>query len=405
MLAAFVRERFGISLARYSEATVGSLVASLPEHELGAEAICRILSACCIGETMFMRHPEQLAALAALVPSLPSSLRRRPLRVWSAGCASGEEAYSLAAMLGGPAWYGVSVLGTDLNPAAIERAKAGRYRLWSMRGVVPADVEHWLDIGPLEVVVRDHLRPYVDFRIHNLMTDDYPADLDVVVCRNVLLYFDEAAAADVMRRFAKSLEPGGVLVTGFFDPEPPHDGCFVHERANAMRIYRRVGKLADSTVEAEHRPHDVSGEPHDAPPPSSRRPVDIESLLSLARDLSDEGRGDEALSVLDRLAERFPLRVEVHVLSSMIADEAGRTERSLEDARKAVFLMPDLAIGHYLIASSLERLGEQERASVHLAAACKALARLEGPEEPVPFGEGLTASQLRRMIDVRYDAT
>lgn len=404
MLEAFVTERFGISLARYSPATVGALLASLPERELDAAAIGKIVAACSIGETMFMRHPEQLVALTALVPSLPSSRKERPLRVWSAGCATGEEAYSLAATLEGPAFHGVSVLGTDFNPAAIERAKTGRYRHWSMRGVEPGQVEDWLQLSAFDVVVREHLRPLVDFRVHNLMEAEYPADLDVIVCRNVLLYFDEDAAARVIQRFAESLEPGGILVTGFFDPDPPRDGSFVEERANAMRIYRRAFATARAMPPKSLSPAVAVSNP-DTPPPSSRRSVDIDSMLSLARGLSAERAFGEALAILDKVAERFPLQAEVHVLSAMIADEAGQVEKALEAARKAVFLMPELAIGHYLIASCLESLSESDRAFVHFAAACKALSRVEDPALPLPHGEGLTASQLRRMIDVRYDST
>lgn len=396
-LGAFVTQKFGISLERYAPFAVRSLLASLPKRELDATAICRIIAACSIGETMFMRHPEQLSALSALAPSLPSTREGRPLRVWSAGCATGEEAYSLAATLETTA--PVSVLATDLNPAAIERARAGRYRLWSMRGVDPNSVADWLQLGALEVVVRERLRPLVDFRVHNLMDPEYPADLDVIVCRNVLLYFDEEAAAQVLHRFAESLLPGGILITGYVDPEPP-SGKFAEERATALHIYRRIGAPA---LKSEAIPEPATSS-RDNSPPSSRRSLNIDTMLSLARGLSGERSFDEALAVLERLAERYPLRPDVYVLTAMVADEAGQLEVALSAARKAVFLEPDLAIGHYLIASCMERIGECSRAATHFASASRYLAHIEDPHAELPFGEGLTAAQLRRMIDVRYDS-
>src|SRR5690606_13807943 len=99
----------------------------------------------------------------------------------------------------------------DLNPDAIERARLGEYRPWSLRGVESSATEGWLEPSPCGVRVAQWLRQLVRFEVANLCLDDFPTDLDIIFCRNVLLYFRPDAAQRVLARFAESLRPGGVL--------------------------------------------------------------------------------------------------------------------------------------------------------------------------------------------------
>ncbi|MBC7818111.1 MAG: chemotaxis protein CheR, partial [Planctomycetaceae bacterium] len=147
------------------------------------------------------------------------------LRAWSAGCASGEEAYSLAMLFDSEGWAGRShVLGTDISARALAAARRGSYREWSFRGDGAAQALRFVTRRSEEHVIADALRGRVEFKPLNLAIENYPSmaagtvALDLILCRNVLIYFDLATVASVARRLFESLVPGGWLVTGASDP-------------------------------------------------------------------------------------------------------------------------------------------------------------------------------------------
>jgi chemotaxis protein methyltransferase CheR len=390
--------RFGLDLARYPAPQVHALLAVLADAEAthDVEALARIASVCCIGETTFLRHPEHFAALGRLVAGASIGEARRPLQAWSAGCATGEEAYSLAAVLGAhPA--GVRVLGTDLNATAIAHARAGKYGRWSLRGVDPAAVESWLSLHDLGATVSPELSTRVELAVHNLVTDRYPEGLDVVFCRNVLLYFDADAAEAVIARMYSSLRPGGVLFLGYFDPSPGNGAPFVEERSLAVRYFRKPVAL--------HAPPPLPVLPAPAIPVAPvaivPAPVQLRERLATARGLSDRGARGEALRLLAEACREHPLEVEPHVLTAMIAEEEGLSPLSLEAARRAYFLAPDEPVTAFWLGVCLDRAGDVRQARLRFRQALGALERYLDPSRPLPHGEGITASMLRRMIDGR----
>jgi len=178
-------------------------------------AVADLLEHAVVVETSFFRHPEQLAALAAHLGPRPA-----PLRLWSAGCASGEEAYSLAiAMLeAGRGTRGDAVLGTDVSERALAAARRAAYGPRALRKVDPAAAARWLEPPDAEGARRPTapVRAQVSFARHNLVRDPpAPAGaFDAILCRNVLIYFEPVVAAGVLRRLADALRPGGALVLG-----------------------------------------------------------------------------------------------------------------------------------------------------------------------------------------------
>jgi chemotaxis protein methyltransferase CheR len=162
-------------------------------------------------ETYFFRHPEQIAALGQHVLRRPG-----PLSIWSAGCATGEEPYTLAIALleAGRAGTGDRILATDVSERALAAARAGTYGAWSLRRLPPRLVERWFS-GDAQRRVVPAVRELVDFRRHNLLSEPPPGGpFDVVLCRNVLIYFDPSVAAEVLVRLVPVLRPGGLLLLG-----------------------------------------------------------------------------------------------------------------------------------------------------------------------------------------------
>jgi chemotaxis protein methyltransferase CheR len=176
-----------------------------------------------IGETYFFRNAEQLRAFSALpLPQCSPHSAARGLRILSAGCASGEEPYSLAIVLREQpriaAGAEVSILGIDVNASALERAARGSYSAWALRETDAATRARWFRRDGETFSLIESVRAMVCFQERNLAEENFalwqPEAFDVVFCRNVLMYFTPDAARAAVSRIARSLVPGGYLFLG-----------------------------------------------------------------------------------------------------------------------------------------------------------------------------------------------
>ncbi|MBW3584979.1 MAG: tetratricopeptide repeat protein, partial [Cyanobacteria bacterium 0813] len=184
-------------------------------------------------ESYFMRDKGQFSLLEKVIfPELIANKRKlhetlgiKPtLRIWSAGCSTGEEPYSLVIILKQliPDWekWNILVLGTDINQEVIEKAQRGIYSLWSFRLVDPELQRRYFDRGKIDWKIDRNLRKLVSFSCVNLVTDNFPNiytdinNMDLILCRNVFVYFENQYISQVLKKFAKTLRPGGYLMTG-----------------------------------------------------------------------------------------------------------------------------------------------------------------------------------------------
>jgi chemotaxis protein methyltransferase CheR len=167
----------------------------------------------------------------------------RRLRIWSAGCSTGQEAYTIAMMIADrpDRWRGwtIDILGTDLSATAVDRAKAGRYSQFEIQRGLPVtqmlrcfdqDGEHWQASGILRQAVR--------FRVHNLLEPPPVGLFDVVLCRNVLLYFSPIVRTLVFSRIASAIQQDGVLMLGAGETTMGQTDDFVSD-FEARGLYRR----------------------------------------------------------------------------------------------------------------------------------------------------------------------
>ena len=216
--ADMLRRRLTIVMHRYGFRDLRALVADVRlGHEALADAIAEAMT---INETSFFRDPAQFARLEQDV--LPRLIKARGaasrLRIWSAACAAGQEAWSIAMLLDetGLGGWRIDLIATDFSTAEIARAAAGRYGMFEVqRGLNAARRARHFRAEDGEWVVADHLRRMARFRRFNLL-DSYGwlDEVDIVFCRNVLMYFDAANRAGVVERMADTLAPDGVLLVG-----------------------------------------------------------------------------------------------------------------------------------------------------------------------------------------------
>jgi len=191
------------------------------ELRLGRETLARaVAEAVTVNETSFFRDRDVFARFSNVL--LPQLLRAREsekrLRIWSAATAAGQEAYSIAMILdaAGLTGWSIDLIATDLSGDAIARAETGRYdEMEVARGLDETALARWFQRDGKDWRVAEHLRRMVDFRTFNLL-DSYGwlDDLDIIFCRNVLIYFDPATKASVLERMGETLRPDGLLLLG-----------------------------------------------------------------------------------------------------------------------------------------------------------------------------------------------
>jgi chemotaxis methyl-accepting protein methylase len=179
----------------------------------------RLLDALTINVTRFFRNPEAWDAVDAMVPALLTAAKE-PLRVWSAGCASGEETYTLAmifhrraAALGRRA-RAVGIIGTDIDKASLDTAERGAYEAAALTDMPDEMRRAYFGGGPPYTVPAE-VRALVRFQRHDLLAQPVPGGpFDLIVCRNVTIYFDRKSQESLLDKFHGALAPGGLLVQG-----------------------------------------------------------------------------------------------------------------------------------------------------------------------------------------------
>ena len=211
-LAALLRER-GIP-------TLDELITILVmgrEPSLATQVVEALLN----NETYFFRDRTPFDLLAkATLPKLVQRRQSKRLRIWSAGCSTGQEAYSLAMLFGenAPQWLGwtIDIVGTDVSSSAIDRARGGLYTQFEVqRGLGINQTIRWFEECPDGWRAVEELRKSVRFQVHNLLeAPPHPGDFDIVLCRNVLLYFTPEKRRLAFDRLASALAGDGWLMLG-----------------------------------------------------------------------------------------------------------------------------------------------------------------------------------------------
>lgn len=176
----------------------------------------RFITYLTINVSEFYRNPAQWHTLEKdVVPRLLKSSGRK-IRIWSAACSTGDEPYTLAMVLSDFVPLNkVEIIATDLDKEVLSKAKKGVYNEKSVRGLPDRYLKSFFekdDCGLYQV--SNSLRCCITFQEHNLLKDPYPTDIDLIVCRNVLIYFTEEAKDGIYKNFVRSLKQNGVLFVG-----------------------------------------------------------------------------------------------------------------------------------------------------------------------------------------------
>ncbi|GMT99986.1 hypothetical protein KH5H1_41060 [Corallococcus caeni] len=327
----------------------------------GAADLVRLVDAVAVHTSEVFRDDVQLAAFRAHVLSPRVQRSRTPLRVWSAGCAAGEEVATLLLLMAQEGADPASrVLGTDISEQVLTRARELSFPAEALRRVPEGPRARYFEPRGRRHALVESLRTQAEFRRHNLMEAPYPeapggGGFDVIFCRNVLIYFTPDAFQRTVRSLSERLAPGGVLVLSAAEPllqVPPqlrllpseHAFFYVREDAPAVEAPRAKRDAGPSAAgPAAPRP--------DAPvPPDEAARAEADWLFSCVLDGASTGVPDE---------------------------------RSERDLRRCLDLDPDHVAARYLLGLLLEQCGQPGAA---LEAYRRALRAVEsGRARPVPF--------------------
>lgn len=437
LLLGAIEERTGIRHRKDQLEVVGKTIEKVM-HDAGIEQTDEFLSALdrddsvfhqlveaiTIGETYFFREPKQFDFVCEhLIPEFRNGYGNEcTLRAWSAACSSGEEAYSLAILcrqMNQP----VDILATDIAPESLAQAKQATYRDWSFRGesldrirpfLMPGETENQRTLNP-------SIRRAVRFRLLNLVTGKYPEAtlgtmfLNVIFCRNVLIYFDQSTSQQIASRLVECLAPGGWLITASADlslakipgiTAVSNDwGTFYRRDKPTDQFFAPLQTEVESPVTAslpeliQSPPLSIEA-PSEAPRnngPDASHPARPSSLYQQLQLLRQQDL-PAALIKVRELADSHPLESSLHYHHGRLLMESGRAAEAAKAVQKALFLDQSAIMPHFLFGTIQMNRGQWEAAGRHFRIA-RQLCEAIRPEDPIPLSDSMTAAETTAAVD------
>lgn len=376
-----------------------------------------LASALTVGETYFFREKRSFEILERkILPELVQARKNsdRRLRIWSAGCATGEEPYSIAMVLSRliPNWknWNLTLLATDINPRFLEKARLGEYTEWSFREC-PAWVRenYFKKKKDKTCKIIPAIREMVTFDYLNLAEDVYPSLLnntnamDLIFCRNVLMYFAPHRAQKVIENFYHCLVEGGALVvsacevSGSLYPRfasVSFPGAIIYRKESGRKKKEEKPEIIFETAVPEKMPEEKMPEEKEPPPPLT---LDSESILLLARLHANQGELSQAEKECQQAIAADKLNPRAHFLMANILQEQGKTADAAGALKKVLYLDPHFVLAHFSLGNLAWRQGRIEEARKHFENALGLLEK-RAPEEILPESEGVSAGRLMEVI-------
>jgi len=423
------------------------------------DEVNKLLGLLTIGETSFFRYRAHREALVhTVMPRLvKQNLHHGKLRMWSAGCSTGEEPYSLAILLceyfPEVCDWDIQILGTDINKRALRQAREGLYGERSLRMMEPTLRERYFRKVGSHFLLDEQVRRMVHFDYLNLQVNLFPAEdnaareIDLLSCRNVLIYFELDTIRRIVEKFSRVLKTDGYLFLGHAETMQSVSSRFQrHHQNNAFFYQLKVLPAAQraavpgssnepclipTTLSASKKP---AGSKTEAPPAASSGtlpdrltaetiPRDPDQLYREAVKAFEHERFAEAYKLFERLLEQQPchpqalvgkglllanqgrysdariccarairaddLLPEAYLLRGLILDMEGFLARALVEYQKVLWLKPDFVMAHYLAAKVHGRLNDSEKKQRSLRNTIRALEQADN-QSTIPFSGGLS---------------
>ena len=391
-----------------------------------------------IQESFFFRHKAQFHALRHFC--LPPLIdKKKPnhgrINIWSAGCANGEEAYSIAMLIRDLVFDDFQmkfyIKGTDISRQALRKATEGVYTERAIRGLAP----HYLDRYFTKQKDRYHLcadiKTMVDFEYFNLSEEPFKMDTmprwDIIFCRNVIIYFTQDHSRKLMKNFYGSMAEGGFLFAGFSETMRYLNDDFIPIQMDDAFIYRKplpehALKSATASRSKSIKKHFqkspskkpilstkdtrriTTGKVEIHPPQTVPQPTEIENTaitpsksldenLSVARELADKGETIAAVTILDNIIRQDPLHAQAYFMLAMIHGDAGNPDQSSHFLKKVIYLEPENPLARLHLADIFKTASRKTDATREYANVISLLENRKNLEEE-EFGDGFTGQAI-----------
>jgi len=454
---------------------VASCIQWLISSSLTKKTIELLASYLTIGETYFFRESKTFGILEKqILPELIRSRRRNEkcLRIWSAGCATGEEPYSIAIllrrMIPDLKDWNITILATDINPKFLDKALEGIYSEWSFRDTPKGFKEQYFIRKPHgHFQILSDIKKMVTFSYLNLVEDTYPSILnntnamDIIFCRNVLMYFVPKLIKETAQKFCHSLIEDGWLIVGQAEVSHipfPHLSS-IHYRDAAI-LYRKDSKkskgvtyvpskeVTSYVVDAKKAvsvppPVELVAEPKpevilpqftkstEAEKPETKEKqlptyeetlvlyeqgrytevtdILLESILKkqddskamalLARAYANQGKLAEAVEWCKKAITTDKLNPSYYYLLAIITQEQGQMNEVVTSLRQTLYLDPNFVLAHFALGNLTQRQGRLKESRKHFENALLLL-KAHQQDDILPESEGITAGRLIEIIQM-----
>lgn len=429
----------------------------------------RLIEILTINETYFFRNAPQMEALRSeIFPWLIDNKRRqnrKELRIWSAGCATGEEPYSLAILLSEilPDFkkWNIFILGTDINHASLEKARKGFYREWSFRDVPQRIKAEYFTAQDGGFVIRPDIRNMVTYSYLNLVENCYPSfynqttEIDMIICRNVVIYFSNKTTEQIMDGFFQTLDKDGWLVVGHSEPMTTirHDfqpvniqnalfyrkpqsnpaeittkiksgsvqkkhftqnpflknSHILMRRGKPIRTirstpYRKVGKKVarqDLNFKSEMQSLINSGRWKQAIEEIlykiKEKPDVVDLYLDIAKIYADQKMLDDALHWCNKALKLDRTYLPSYFMVSLIYQELNRLDDAEKLLKQAIYVNPDFLYGHFHLAMIYQKSGDLKKAEKTFTNLKRELADLSASDKLI-YSDGMSVDQMSNLV-------
>lgn len=426
-----------------------------------------LISRITVGETYFFRDQSQMDYLRLIW--LPEVINRKresgekTLRIWSAGCSSGQELYSIAIMLQEMlpdlASWTLHLLGTDINTDGLSRAIRGEYGEWSFRAT-NEDIrrQHFIQKDHNQYKIKPQFQSMAKFSFLNLTDDSYPSimtethAMDLILCRNVFIYFDGSMTINVLKKFTNCLVPEGRLLLGASDMMPisvdglefsEWGGMFYYRRTDGkyspqplIKAFRKPQAITLPAIPSAPQPAVIEREekllpapaalvsaPADVPKPESmdaqirkllREECWSEAIAAIAqymdiygetsamlqhraKALSNRGESMQAVQLCQRSIKLDPLNHHTYLIMALALLELNRMQEAEAALRKVIYLNRDFIEAHFHLALLQLRLGKVKPGLKSLENALSAAGRTD-PERELHHAVGMTVGRFAEVV-------
>lgn len=312
------------------------------------------------GETFFMRDNAQMELIKrTILPDLiTKNQQKKQLRIWAPACATGEELYSLIIVLDqvlpNQSGWKVDIIGSDINPNFIDKAKIASYKEWSFRGCSPEfknayftkDDEGWHLIDRIQRRARFIVLDLVSATLPDFANQLF--DIDFILCRNIFIYMNFESINLITDKLSACLAPGGVLMTAHGELHAYRkSGLFTKLYPESLVYEKQIesfGEIPRETPNPSYQPIVAKSKVSSFISKKSPEPILIrqstQDLLKRAWYLADRGQFDEALSIYRLLISQDSMQTELHYLHAIISMETGDLDKAKDDLRKSLYLDP-----------------------------------------------------------------